>query len=146
MHAGHGPTAEDLVREVRLVLNAGTRVATIARCITSLVGLRALCVPEDPDLGVRDPYHIALAVHTAVQNAVDELGDGPYGQAAQHLFGLSDQARGLTLSRRRGLAADSLDVQPPTIRRWWQDRIVWDVAMTMFRNGRDVGGAHGVHR
>lgn len=124
MSTGLSPSAEQLAREVRFILNSGTRVATIARCIPRVPSLVSLCAADiTPDL----PYEQAMAVCAAVRAAVLELGGGPYGQAARHLFGISDEARGLTLPRRRGLAAEALDVQVATLVRWWQGRIVEDL-------------------
>ena len=123
MGTGHLPSAEELAREVRLVLDAGTRAATIARCLARLPNLSRMIVDpvQQTDLGV------AIAVCNLIASSVTGLGSGPYGRAAGHLFGLSDEARGLKLSRRRGLAAEALDVQPATLTRWWQRRIVEDV-------------------
>jgi hypothetical protein len=81
-----------------------------------------------------DPWGSTTAVIQTVHRAVLALGDGPYGVAAQHLFGFSNAARGLTLPRRRGLAAEALDVQVSTVIRWWQHRILEDVATSILGN------------
>lgn len=111
------------MKELRFVLTVGTRAASIASCISKVRGLVGIYAPDE-----KDPYFAALAVCEGVQSAVDRLGDGPYGRAAAHLFGLTDEGRGLTLVRRRSLAAKELDVQPATVVRWWQMRIIADVA------------------
>lgn len=115
------PHPEQLVRELRFVVTAGTRVASIAPCLSKVRGLVEIYAPEETD-----PYFAALAVCEGVERAVDLLGDGPYRRAAANLFGLSEAGRGLTLVRRRALAARELDVQAATVVRWWQVRITED--------------------
>lgn len=120
------PHPEQLVQELRFVLTVGTRAASIAPCISKVRGLVELYAPDETDA-----YFAALAVCEGVERAVDRLGDGPYGRAAAHLFGLSDEGRGLTLVRRRGFAAGELDVQPSTVVRWWQRRVIEDTVASV---------------
>ena len=120
------PHPEQLAQELRFVLTVGTRAASIEPCISKVRGLVEMYAP-----GEADAYYAAIAVCRGVEQAVDGLGDGPYGRAGAHLFGLSDEGRGLTLVRRRALAAKELDVQPPTVVRWWQGRVVADVAQVL---------------
>lgn len=118
-----------LLKELKLVMRTGCRPATLVQCMDKLPNIVRIVVgytrAQDRDL-------LAIDMFGAVQRAVESFGDGPYGVAAGLLFGTDPQTRGLPLSRRRGRAAEALDVQLPTFSRWWQRRITEDVAVVMY--------------
>lgn len=126
------PQPLQLVRDLRVVVNRGVRVAPIARDLTRLPVLAQLLGIDRPG---ETPVDTAIRICDAIAAAIDALGDGPYGRAAANLFGTTAQSRGLALVRRRGFAAEQLDIQPATFVRHWQRRIIDDVAVELYKMG-----------
>ena len=65
--------------------------------------------------------------------ALDALGDGPHGRAAELLLGAVVDTRGLPLKVRRRLAADQLDIMASTFRQNYEDQLLLDVAAEVYR-------------
>lgn len=118
-------TPEKLVRELRLVLKLGNRPPRLAY---RLAELPLLC--KRTGKATRgERWDIAVAVVRVITMAAESLGDGPYGQAAQALFGTSSDTRGLPGSRRRRVAADLLNITSATFVRHWEKVILLDMAV-----------------
>jgi hypothetical protein len=118
-----------LAGELRRVVRVGIRAARIVGVLHQLPALVQCCAPGvAPD----EPYDQAIAVADVVAAVVVALGNGPYGRAAQALFGVRESSRGLLLAARRREAADELDVELPYFVRHWESRIVEDVAVEVY--------------
>lgn len=80
-----------------------------------------------------EPYKRAGQIVSAISAAVYTLGHGPYGRAAQALFGLTVETRGRMLKDRRKVAADELDVAVSTFRRYYEAPLIAEVAFTLWQ-------------
>jgi hypothetical protein len=83
--------------------------------------------------GSDEPDHLAFGLEEVLRSAIDALGDGPQGQAAELLFGAVVDTRGLPLKDRRRQAAGSLHVAVSTFRQNYEDQMVEDVAAEVLR-------------
>ena len=89
---------------------------------------------------VDDEGDVLVAAHALVErlkDAISLLGDGPAGRAAQELFGLTTDTRGLPLKDRRRVAAESVGVMPSTFRKYYERDILEDVAFELWCRGRE---------
>jgi hypothetical protein len=80
-----------------------------------------------------DTDALAYAAEGVLLDALTALGDGPYGRAAAHLFGVSPDARGRLLKDRRRLAAYELDLLPTTFRKQYEEPLLHDIAAEVAR-------------
>jgi hypothetical protein len=80
-----------------------------------------------------DDYTRALVLEQILSEAVDRLGNGPYGKAASLLLGTASEARGLLLKVRRRLAAEELGVLPSTFRKNYERALIEDIAVEIWR-------------
>lgn len=96
-------------------------------CADALEWVRQAGVAND------DVYALALDLESLLRRAVRGLGEGPYGRAASCLFGADQMTHGLLLKARRRLAAAELDVLPSTFRKTYEDGIIEDVAVEVWR-------------
>jgi hypothetical protein len=103
----------------------------VERCLERLPVLMRTTAPNvDPTLR----FDVAIAVCDAIQTAIQEFGDGPFGLALQALFGVRAGTRGLNLDKRRGAAASVLDREPATVARHWERWALLDLAVAIYRN------------
>ena len=123
----------DLVREVRVVLKAGSRPPRLAYEVGRLPALTALCAGDVPD---SLPYDQAGRIVEFVEDVIHSLGDGPYGCAVAALFGTRASSRGLLLAARRREAARELGIEVATLIRHWERDIISDVAVGIYAHGR----------
>lgn len=80
-----------------------------------------------------NPLDLAFAAEAAFREALERLGDGPYGHAARLLFGADQESRGLPLKTRRSLASQELGVYPSTFRKLYEAEIERDVVWELLR-------------
>jgi hypothetical protein len=59
--------------------------------------------------------------------------DGPAGAALRLLLGASAQSRSLPLKTRRRLAAEELEVTPPTFRRLYEQGLLEDLLVYLVK-------------
>lgn len=114
---------------LRTVLRHGVRPARLRHC-RELLQLR--CVREWAD-GNTDCDRLAFGLEAVLRAALDALGDGPQGRAAELLLGAVVDTRGLPLKDRRRLAAYELGVVASTFRQNYEDQILEDVAAEVLR-------------
>jgi len=114
---------------LQLVLRNGVRPARLRYC-RELLDLR--CVRARAG-GSDEPDRLAFGLEGVLHAAIDALGDGPQGQAAELLFGAAVDTRGLPLKDRRRQAATSLHVAVSTFRQNYEDQMVEDVAAEILR-------------
>lgn len=122
-------SVEKITGGLQRVLRSGVRPAQLRHC-RELLGL--LCVRERAS-GSDAPDHLAFGLEDVLRAAIDALGDGPHGQAAELLFGAVVDTRGLPLKDRRRQAAGSLHVAVSTFRQNYEDQMVEDVAAEVLR-------------
>jgi len=122
-------TIAEILQDVKKV---GVRPAQLGLCLGchSLFQLR--CVREHAG-GSSDLDRLAFGLEAVLKEALDALGDGPYGEAARLLFGAVTDSRGRPLKRRRELATDKLGVMVATFREHYEDDVVLDVAAEVYR-------------
>jgi hypothetical protein len=88
-----------------------------------------VCASEVPaDL----PFERAASVTRAIENAIDSLGDGPYGRATAALFGTRPSSRGLLLPQRRREAAAELGIEAATLTRHREPEMIMDLAVGIY--------------
>lgn len=121
-------TIAEILDEVKKVGVLPARLRLCPKC-HELFQLR--CVRERA--GSSDPDRLAFGLETVLKEALDALGDGPYGEAARLLFGAVAGARGIQLKRRRELAADELAVMVRTFGDRYENIVVRDVAAEVYR-------------
>lgn len=80
-----------------------------------------------------DPYERSVLIADAIANATSALGAGPYGRAAQALFGLTADTKGRMLKDRRRLAAEELDIAVATWRRSYEPDALADISLSLIR-------------
>jgi hypothetical protein len=80
-----------------------------------------------------DQDAVAYAAEAVLIDALEALGDGPYGRAARLLFGVTPDTRGQPLKDRRRLAAYELDLLPSTFRRRREAQVIYDIAAEIAR-------------
>jgi hypothetical protein len=119
---GRLQTITDLVEELEKLLPTGLKPAAVL----GRSGLLCL-VPNG------DTYQQAFEVERIVTSALVALGDGPYGRAALRLFGATADSRGLPLRDRRRMAAYELDLLASTFRRNYEQSIITDLALEVWR-------------
>jgi hypothetical protein len=110
------------------VLDRGLLPARLVEC-DAFPRLSAL----DARVDQPGPYGLAYGLEGLLRDALDRLGSGPYGEAAQLLFGAVAGTRGLRLKDRRRQAADRLNLMPSTFRQHYEDDILRDVAAEVLR-------------
>lgn len=108
-----------LTEALRASLRVGTRPAGLVTYLDLF--------PHD-FLPNADPYERAAQIADVISAAVYSLGHGPYGRAAQALFGLTVETRGRMLKDRRRIAAAELDIAVATWRRWYEMPLLADLA------------------
>ena len=112
------------------MLRGGVRPAWLVHC-SELLQLRG--VDGGAGNGPDDAYQRAIALESLVRVAITQLGDGPYGVAAALLFGTHPHSRGRLLKDRRRLAADELGILPSTFRKNYEDAMLDDVAVEIWK-------------
>jgi hypothetical protein len=119
-----------MVRDaVEAVLKTGLRPARLVN-LPSVLNLQlVLGVARGHD----NPLDLAFAAEAIFRQALDSLGDGPYGHAARLLFGADQESRGLPLKTRRRLAAEELEVYPATFRKLYEQPLLNDVIYELLR-------------
>ena len=90
-----------LAGELATVVRAGAKPSLLIRSsLPTLFSLSRLQTTET----TRKPVDDAFAVVDVLREAIDQLGDGPQGEAARVLFGLDPGASDLRLQHRRDRA------------------------------------------
>lgn len=129
------PQPDEIQRELRLVLRVGLRPARVERDLERLPAIVQLTAADiDPQLR----YDVAIRICEAVEQAITEFGDGPFGTALRELFGLRAGTRGTKLDNRRLAAAVTLNLQVGTIARHWEKEALFDLAVKLYHSGRGV--------
>jgi hypothetical protein len=113
---------------VEAVLKTGLRPARLVG-LSPVLDLKLVRTNGGSD----NPLDLAFAAEAAFRDAIDRLGNGPYGHAARLLFGADQESRGLPLKTRRRLAAEELEVYPATFRKLYEAELCEDVAVEFFR-------------
>ena len=80
-----------------------------------------------------DVDRLAFGLEAVLHAALDALGDGPHGRAAELLFGAVVDTVGRPLKVRRRLAAEQLDIMASTFRQNYEDQLLLDVAAEVYR-------------
>lgn len=75
----------------------------------------------------------ALGVIAVLKEAADELGEGPSGDAVRLYLGLASRSRGLRQRDRRELAADAIDIDRETWRKYWEKPLLNELAIEIYR-------------
>lgn len=122
------PTLALITDNFHQLLRSGIRPATLV-AYDDLLDLEA--VTE-----VQRREHIAepvFALEQLILNAIEAFGDGAEGHALRLLFAIHPDTRGRLLKDRRRLAAEQFDVLPSTFRRYYEDRLVEDLATELWR-------------
>jgi hypothetical protein len=122
-------SVEEVTGGLQAALRAGVRPARL-RERRELLGLR--CV-RDRAGGSTDVVRLAFGLEAVIRAALDALGDGPQGRAAELLLGAVEDTRGLPLRERRRQAAYALGVMPSTFRQNYEDELLEDVAAEVLR-------------
>ena len=122
-------TVEEITGGLRPVLRNGVRPAQLRKC-RELLQLR--CVRELAG-GSTDRERLAFGLEAVLLAAIDALGEGPQGRAAELLLGAAVDTRGLPLRERRRQAALVMDVLPSTFRQNYEDQLLDDVAAEVLR-------------
>jgi hypothetical protein len=136
-HGSQRASVAGIATGLRRALRVGVRPAQLRDC-DDLLALS--CVHEwashssDPDL-------LAFGLEAVLVDALNALGDGPYGRAAKLLLGVATDAKGRPLKVRRELAADELGVMRSTFRQNYEDDLVDDVAAEVYRIEHRLPGA-----
>lgn len=96
-------------------------------------GLRRLPGLRLPALGAVAHYldeqaETAPGVELALRKAVQRLGGGDYGDAAEHLFGLSQGTRARSSAERRELAAGAINRTADTFRKRYEKDLLSEIA------------------
>jgi hypothetical protein len=115
---------------LQVVLKVGIRPARLAHALDLLDYLDHAVSHEKAG----DPYRRSLILEAILTEAVQSLGDGPMGRAANALFGLTSDTKGRLLKDRRRLAAKELDLLPSTFRKYYELDLIRDVALELWRN------------
>ena len=120
----------DLIAErLRAVLKVGARPAKLVSCL-ELLDLLVTSTTQSH----ADPYRRAIELARRLTEAADSLGNGAVGRSAQALFGTTTDTRGRLLKDRRRLAAAELDLMPSTFRRYYEDDLIEDLAVALWRS------------
>jgi hypothetical protein len=122
-------SVEEIADGLQRVLRSGVRPAQLRQCGALLV-LR--CVRARAD-GSGDVDRLAFGLEDVLRAALDALGDGPHGRAAELLFGAVVDTVGRPLKVRRRLAAEQLDIMASTFRQNYEDQLLLDVAAEVYR-------------
>lgn len=123
-------TVEAIRQGLEQVLRGGLRPAWLVHC-PEMLKLVAEASGLDEDV-----YGQAILLEDALRTAIHRLGNGAYGRAAAVLLGADPLTRGLLLKDRRRLAASELDVLPSTFRKSYEESILDDVAVEIWRDLR----------
>jgi hypothetical protein len=128
------PHEVEVIRKgLEVVVRGGIRPAWLVRCRELL---ELSYVRRRAGGRVEDPYVFALTLERLLLDALQNLGDGPYGAAVALLFGADPESRGQLLKERRRLAAQELRVMPSTFRKNYEADIINDVAIEVWRLAR----------
>jgi hypothetical protein len=122
-------SVEEITGGLQATLRGGVRPARL-RERRELLSLR--CVRAWAGWST-DNDRLAFGLEAVIRAALDALGDGPQGRAAELLLGAVDDTRGLPLKERRRQAAYSLNVMPSTFRQNYEDELLEDVAAEILR-------------
>jgi hypothetical protein len=125
-------SVDALVGELRKVLRRGLDRLDPAdqRPLLRLASVRRQT--QDADYPDNDDG-LTLALRDVITDAVRALGDAPTARAARLLFGTVPDSRGRTLTDRRRLAGDALDVVASTFRKNYEPRLVHELATEILR-------------
>lgn len=132
MLLGEQHPVEHIASRLHDLLRVGVRPAKLVPYLDLLTLL------DDETTTSVDPYARAVELAGRLTEAVQRLGDGAVGRAAQALFGVTQETRGRLLKDRRRIAADELDLMPSTFRKYYEDDLVLDVAVEMWRGGGEA--------
>ena len=121
------PTVEAVAEALTRALRGGLH----ARVLKREAELLRLAPPSADNQ--MDEWWAALWVEQQVADILMGMGNNRRGDAARELFGLALHARGLRLGERRTIASISLNITERSLVRSWEQDIVWDVAVELYR-------------
>jgi hypothetical protein len=119
-------------KELRLELSKLVTTGCSISDLPSVPKLMGLAIVGTEAKGAR-PIDRAIALVAAIREAIEYLGEGPTGEAARVLLGLTSHSRGLLTKERRELAADVLGVQPETFRKNYEHKVLGELADELYR-------------
>lgn len=118
-----------IAQALRTALRVGVRPGHLAEC-TQLLTLEQVRARAD---NPAEPDSLSYALEAVLLDAIDALGDGPWGRAARLLLGTIPDTRGRPLKDRRRLAAEQLDLLPSTFRHNYEHELLIDIAAEIAR-------------
>src|SRR5438874_2280932 len=125
---------DTLARELAIVARVGAKPSLLRN--SSLPTLFSLSQPRAAT-ATGKPVDAAFAVVDMLRSAIEELGDGPQGEAARVLFALAPDALDLRLQDRRdraGLLLESQARRPwDSFRKGPEKRLLQRVAEELYR-------------
>lgn len=122
------PDPAELRDELRRVARSGLTPSRL----TNLPKLFDLAIVATEAHGNR-PLDRAIALQSVIGEAVDELGEGPSGEAVRLLLGMTPRSRGLLLKDRRDLAADHIGIEAETFRKGWEIQLLGELADEVYK-------------
>lgn len=123
------PEPTELLKDLKRIVRTGLKVSAL----TNLPAISSLSIVQATGRGSSRPIDVAIDIEAAVTEAVEKLGDGPTGEAAQLLLGMTPRSRGLLVKDRRALAGEIIGVEPETFRKEWETRVLSEVADELYK-------------
>lgn len=114
--------------ELRRALHHGARTAHLLRHAPDLIDL--ITPPRDHPLVAT--IDRAKRTEHLIRRAIHDLG-APLDHVAEILFTLA-AGMDIPLEHRRAHAAAYLGIQPDTLRKEWQDHILWDITIEIYNH------------
>ncbi len=121
------------VRAVADALSRVLRKGLHARVIRNEDVILDLFKEEASAKGDDSRWASALMAEREITGILTEFGTNRRGDAARELFGTALHTRGLRLGERRAMASVSLDITERSFVRAWEDDIILDVAVELYR-------------
>lgn len=123
------PEPSELLKDLKHIVRTGLKVSAL----TNLPVISSLSIVQATGRGGSRPIDVAIDIEAAVTEAVEKLGDGPTGEAAQLLLGMTPRSRGLLVKDRRALAGEIIGVEPETFRKEWETRVLSELADELYK-------------
>lgn len=125
----HIPEPNELLKDLKKVVRTGLKISAL----TNLPAVASLSIVRANDGGHVRPIDVAIDMEAAIIEAVDKLGDGPTGEAAQLLLGMTPRSRGLLVKDRRALAGEVIGIEPETFRKEWENKVLSEIADELYK-------------
>jgi len=123
------PEPSELLKDLKRIVRTGLKVSAL----TNLPVISSLSIVQATGRAGSRPIDVAIDIEAAVTEAVEKLGDGPTGEAAQLLLGMTPRSRGLLVKDRRALAAEIIGIEPETFRKEWESKVLSEVADELYK-------------